>query len=272
MCRRAASRDEARGWWGVGRSYADEDWPALELRMAPYRRRPSPRQEVEVAAAESRAPVGLEVDARSHGRYARTRWLLAAAAAAGTVAAVLVATTHPPATLLAVALGAGGWAGAGVASWAAGRRLAVSATSEAGLASLAAVVLAAEGGSGRAAVRRTGAETVVVTWEGIEADRAGRLTRALAEVLGNGLGQRYLLRERGWVSAGGRWVAVPRCFPVPRAFGSKRRLADFVAAWKQLRCPSAEAVHADTLEGRELLHRCVERSRGARARVRWLWR
>lgn len=266
MCRRAAARDEARGWWGVGKAYADEDWPALELRMAPPRRRPPNR--VEVDAAEPLEVSGLEVDARNHGRFARTRLLLAAGAAAGSIGAVLVAATYPAAALLAPALIAGAWA----STRAAGQRLAATATTEATLSSLAGVVLAAEGGAGRAAVHRMGSDTLVVTWEGVDGDRAERLTRALAEVLGNGLGQRYLLRERSYLAMGGRWVAAPRCYPVPRAYGSKRRLATFVAAWRALRCPAAEAVHADTPEGRELLRLCAERSRGGRARVRWLWR
>jgi hypothetical protein len=270
MFRRAAARQEARGWWGVGRAYADEDWPALELRVMPPRRR-APRRvgaDVEVDAAAHPEVTGLEADARSHGRFARVRLLLAAGGLAGAGAAVLAAATYPAAALLAPALLAGAWAG----TRAAGRRLASAATSEATLASLAGVVLAAEGGPGRAAINRTGTDTLVVAWEGVDGDRAEGLTRSLAEVLGNGLGQRYLLRERGYLAAGGRWVAAPRCYPVPRAYASKRRLATFVAAWRALRCPSAEAVHADTPEGRELLRRCAERARAGRARVRWLWR
>jgi hypothetical protein len=254
----------------VGKTYADEDWPALELRVAPPRRRAQDEKQVEATAP--REVSGLEVDTRRHGRFARTRWLLAAGGAAGTVAALLGATAYPPGALLAPALAAGAWAGAWAGMRAAGRRLAAGATGEATLDSLARVVLAAEGGPGRVVVRRTATDTLVVTWEGVDGDRAAALTRALAELLGNGLGQRYLLRERGWLAVGRRWVAAPRCYPVPRAYASKRRLATFVAAWRELRCPAAEAVHADTPEGRALLRRCAERSRQARARFRWLWR
>jgi superfamily II DNA or RNA helicase len=264
MRQRAGARHEARGWWRVGQPFADEDWPALELRLRPVRRR-TPGAAREAAEA---AVAGLAVTAGGYRRFTHLRLGLAGAVVAGAAAAWAVAPGVAVAAALSVGLAGGAWAAGALA----GRRLAAGATVEAELASLAGVVLAAEGGPGSATVRRTAAETLVVEWQDVDGERAAALTRALAELVGSGHGQRWLLRDRTFVRSGWRWRPEERCFPVPRAWASRRRLDQLLAVWRARRSPEVAAVHADTPEGRALLERHWHRAGAATSRVRWLWR
>lgn len=267
MRRRAAARHEVRGWWRVGEPFADEDWPALELRLRPSRRRKGPPAR---PAGDTAPPVaaGLAVTARAFRRFAGAGAGAFAAAAAGAAAGLWVVPGALAGGVVALASLAGGGAAVAVAR----RRLLASATAEADLASLAGVLLAADGGPGRALVRRTAEETLVVEWEGVDAARAAALTRGLGELVGTGHGQRWLIREPGLAAAGWRLRRDERCFPVPRAWSSKARLQRLLAVWRLRRAPAAEALHADGEEGRALLARHWREHRGAIPRLRWLWR
>ncbi|MBN1610767.1 MAG: hypothetical protein JW940_29320 [Polyangiaceae bacterium] len=98
-----------------------------------------------------------------------------------------------------------------------------------------------------------------VAWVDASPARSERLTRALAELVGPVLGQRYLLREpvaRAPVSWLGEAVwrrsGEVRVFPVPRAFSRRSDAARLLECWQRLLDPSVTLHHRRSKVGRTL--------------------